>query len=118
MRQNLQREANDHTTITVIFYGLRTGCLVAAKALNDSVKNHVSCGTTVNGYVHWVVCMEHIKWYESYGEVFHFDSGSVRNVVTLLFSFYGVRDWFEIPDKGEDDAVDLFYEFGRINKFG
>ena len=41
--------------------GLGTGCHAAAKALDDGVTNHVSCGATVDGYAHWVVCMEHIK---------------------------------------------------------
>ena len=41
--------------------GLRTGRHAAAKTLDNSVANHVSCGATVNGYVHGVVCVEHIK---------------------------------------------------------
>ena len=41
--------------------GLRSGRRAAAKTLYNSVANHVSCGATVNGYAHWVVCVEHIK---------------------------------------------------------
>lgn len=41
--------------------GLRTGRHAAAKTLDDGVANHVSCGATVKGYAHWVVCMEHVK---------------------------------------------------------
>ena len=41
--------------------GLRTGRHAAPKTLDNGVANHVSCGATVNGYAHWVVCVEHIN---------------------------------------------------------
>ena len=41
--------------------GLRTGRHAAAETLDDSVTDNVPCGATVNGYAHWVVCMERIK---------------------------------------------------------
>ena len=29
--------------------------------LGDSVTDHVPCWATVNGFAHWVVCMEHVE---------------------------------------------------------
>ena len=37
------------------------GCLLAAKTLDNGVTNHVFCGATVDGYTHWVVCIEHVQ---------------------------------------------------------
>ena len=39
---------------------LRTGRHAAAETLDDGVMDRVPCGAIVNGYAHWVVCMERI----------------------------------------------------------
>ena len=41
--------------------GLGTGCHLAVRTLDDGVTNHVSCGATVDGRMHWVVCIEHVQ---------------------------------------------------------
>lgn len=41
--------------------GLKTGRHMEAETLHGGVTDHVPCGIDVNGYAHWVVCMERIK---------------------------------------------------------